>query len=261
MYRSVLVFCAILLTSPAWADVLVLKNGKQLKFPGTYEVKGQFVVFSNEAGQVVQLPLKLVDLEKSKSATAELHAKLEAQAELAKAPPPKKEQKKEMSMGEIAAIIESNRDEENQPEDDISIGGENLRSYGENNPRATGTEAAFVPVNDDEADTPEKANTRRDEFATSYQTLNGKLNQVNARIQNLEANLSIFETQAAYNEGPTGGMYEMAEKTREEITKLEQEREGIQKEMSALERNARKAGVRDLKRRKVAPKEEGQENN
>lgn len=76
MFLSLLLICV-------FDGTLVLRNGKLVTYTGTYEVKNEKVLFKDRSGNLLQLPLSLVDLEKTK-------ARAQAAAAAPKAEQPKK---------------------------------------------------------------------------------------------------------------------------------------------------------------------------
>ena len=62
---------------PVPAGVLVLKNGKRLVFDGDYQVSKDKVLFKDKQGELFQIPLALVDLERSKEEAERLQRKAE----------------------------------------------------------------------------------------------------------------------------------------------------------------------------------------
>ena len=58
--------------------ILVFNNGKKVKLNEGYEVQGQLVVFKNKTGQLLQLPVKIINLDASEKASLEWHRKRKA---------------------------------------------------------------------------------------------------------------------------------------------------------------------------------------
>lgn len=66
MFRKVLILGTFwMMASPLLSGVIVLKNGKKIPCAGPFEVKGRFVHYKDDKGNLFQLPLKIVDMEKS----------------------------------------------------------------------------------------------------------------------------------------------------------------------------------------------------
>lgn len=55
----------LVVAAHSYAEIIVLKNGKIIVCEGTYSLHDEMVVFKNKKGQLVQLPIKAVDLEKT----------------------------------------------------------------------------------------------------------------------------------------------------------------------------------------------------
>ncbi len=60
-------FLLLLAFTPVWLDagVIVLKNKKKIACHGPFEVKGSYLHYKDKEGNLYQLPVKIVDLEKS----------------------------------------------------------------------------------------------------------------------------------------------------------------------------------------------------
>ena len=65
MLRIVIFLGTLFWCLAAAGGVIVLKNGRKVQCHGPYEIKGDFVHYKDANGNLFQLPLKLVDLEKS----------------------------------------------------------------------------------------------------------------------------------------------------------------------------------------------------
>ncbi|CAM2005955.1 hypothetical protein [Acanthopleuribacter pedis] len=244
--KTAVLLCCFLV--PLHADVIVLRNGKQMIIHGSYEVKGQYVVFQTEKKETLQLPLKLVDIEKSKLATAELHAKLEAEEkarkeaeQLALNPP-----KKGLTMAEIAEIVQKNRTGDNPMKENVTIGSDTLQNYSDDNPRPTQSEAEFAGPR---GDTTLNANVRQQkagEFAGAMAELEKKENLLRQRAESLRSNIAAYDS-TAFADGPTN-LYEQGERARAELQKVEAELEEVAKQKREVDTQARKAGVKNYKR-------------
>ena len=235
----------LLMSSLAFSDIIVLKSGKKFQIPGSYEIKGQYVVFQTEQGQLTQLPLKAVDLEKSKEATEEWE-RVMAEREAASQVP--KEVKKDATLAEIAEYVEKTRLPEEKAKKDIDINDENLGSYGDSNPRPSGTEVQFVPTTGN--NTPEAAREERSKFQEEYRQLQEDIDSLNSQIELKEAQVTAAEQNAAFGDDPTEGSYDIFEEFERQLTDLRQQRANKEKEMENLEKSARQAGVKNYKRGK-----------
>lgn len=244
--KSALILCCFLL--PVTADVIVLRNGKRMMIEGSYEVKGQYVVFTTSKDETLQLPLKVVDLEKSKLATQEYHARLEAEriarekaAELVRNPP-----KKGLTMPEIAEIVQKNRTGENPMKENVSIGTENLQGFSDDNPRPSQSEAAFSGPRGDTVANAGVRTQKAGEFSKAMAELEKKENLLQRRAESLRANIAAFDS-TAFSDGPSN-MYEQGERARADLAKVEKELEDLSKQKREINSAARKAGVKNFKR-------------
>ncbi len=256
--KTTIIFCLMCL--PLVADVIVLKNGKQMIIHAGYEVKGPYVVFTTERNETMQLPAKVVDLEKSKLATAEYHAKLEAeeQARLQaekEALTPKKEG---LTMPEIAAIIQKNRAPDAPPmKENIEIGTEQIDSFGDKNPRPTQSEVAFSGPRGDTTANSQVFKQKAGEFAQAMAQLEEKETRLRQRAASLRSNIAAYDS-TAFADGPTN-LYEQGQKARADLEKTEKELADLQSQKRDLDKQARQAGVRNYRR--VAPVKQSNEGN
>jgi len=258
MFHKMVIFLVFIALPSLADDLLVLKNGKRFKIDSSYELKGQFVVFKQN-GQLQQLPLKIVDLEKSKQATADLRAKEEAELK-AKAPKPKeKDTAKYSSMSEIAEFVETNRTKDNPRKEGVSISSDRLDKYSSNNPSLKNTSAEFSMEIDEEHTASARAATR-DELGQSYLKVKADVKELDLRISEAEDYAQLLASESAFGDEPTGKFHKKMEDADEKVEILKKDRESKLKEMKELEKEARKNGIRDIKRYK-APKDKKNENN
>ena len=260
----------------AMADYLVLTNGKRIHVPAGYQVKGQFVVFSNAAGELNQLPLKIVDLEKSKA-----YSKLKEEEAAAKALALKEAQEqrqkqvdKNSSMAEIAAYVEKHRDAENPKPSGVSISDDELQDYSANNPMRENEQVAFNPSGNTEY-TPAAAKARRAEYGEGYQKLVQEIDQLEKQIKEAEyrrdnnASIAAFggDTFAGTDEdgndvfvagAESSSAYDEMEKLETTIKELKTKKSDKESQLKSYEKEARAAGVKDYKRYK-APRDKKQE--
>ena len=236
----------------ARADFIVLKNGKTLKTKGAYQVKGQYVVFTIENGQLTQIPVKIVDLEKSHAATEQEKQRIQKKLEALNSEPPPPV--KDATMAQIAEYVENNRLPEDRVQRDVSLDEEKLNKFSENNPRPTSSEAQFTAPTTSEL-TAGNFHERRREFGDSYRRLKEELDNLDTQIASTERNVESAGQEAAFGDDPTNSTYEFMERLEKELERLKAERGNKQKELSLLEKNAKRAGVRDYKRYKSKNKD------
>ena len=235
------------------ADVLVLKNGKRIVLPGSYEVRGQYVVFENQNGEINQLPLKLVDLEQSKQATTEHLAMLEAQQKkLAEEAAASKEIKRSVSMAEVAEYIESQRGVD-EPLPTINAKSKKIEKFGESNPRPTND---GVEVESSSSGYFENLEGQRNNFNASFQSIKKEIEDLTARIDQQEAFVTHLGQESAFGDDPTGSTYEALETAEKQLEDLRANRTKKEKELQELDRQARQAGVGNYKRGSAGAKEE-----
>lgn len=242
MRKTTGMLAMVLVCTFALADVIALRNGKQMIIPGTYEIKGAYVVFEDARGQLVQLPLKMVDLEKSKELTDAYKAEMAEKAKRAAQKP--KEEKDAMSMSEIAEIVESKRPKD-QPPPRVVLGTDRLKKFSEERPLPQ-NDAMPIPEYEP-LTTVEGQIEARKEFSAAYQKLNSELTRLDAALDSAQKYADALAQESAFGDDPTGSVYEAmetADKAVEEIRAKKQEKEA---ELQKLENNARKAGIRNYK--------------
>ena len=242
MKKTAGLMVTVLVCGFALADVIALRNGKQMVIPGSFEVKGAYVVFKDAQDQLVQLPLKMVDIEKSKEMTAAYKAEMAEKAKQAAQKP--KEEKASMSMSEIAEIVEAKRPKD-QPPPRVVLGTDRLKKFGEERP---------LPKNDamplpeyEPLTTVEGQMEARKEFGEAYQKLKTDLDQLDNALDSAQQYADSLAQESAFGDDPTGSMYqamETADKTVEELRAKKEEKEA---ELKKLENNARRAGIRNYK--------------
>ena len=228
------------------ADYLVLRNGKQLRILGAFEIQGQFVRFKTEAGTLVQLPLKAVDLEKSRALTETERAK----PTQAQAPPAPKQGKKHLTMQEIAEIVQKGRDSPEEPPAPMQISDEALQKYQDSNPRPEYSQAEFVGPEADTMTDPQGFATKRSEFGEAYQSLKKELGALDANIAEMENFVESASQTSGTTDDMTGSHFRMMERYEQQLAELKQKRLAKQKEFDEVRRNARQAGLRGLNRYK-----------
>lgn len=254
MLHKIVFFMVFLALPTLAADILVLKNGKRLNIDDAYEIKGQFVVFKQN-GQLSQLPLKIVDLDKSKHATAELRAEEEARRKAAQVKVVEKEAPKYSDMSQIAEFVESSRSKNNPRKDNVNISSDGLGSYTEKNPAPKNTAAEFNPQFDEE-NSLEARKALRVQLGDSYLQTQQEIKELDDKIVEAEQYAQLLANENAFGDEPTGLFYKKLESADKLVLELKQARETKVQEMKDLEKKARDNGIRDLKRYKPAKEDE-----
>lgn len=255
--KTTIIFCLMCL--PLLADVIVLKNGKQMIIHGSYEVKGPYVVFTTERNETMQLPAKVVDLEKSKLATAEYHAKMEAaeQARLKAEQEALRPKKEGLTMAEIAEIVQKNRAPDAPMKENIEINTEQVGQFADDNPRPTQSEAAFSGPRGDTTANNQVYNQKAGEFSNAMAQLEEKETRLRQRVASLRSNIEAYDS-TAFADGPTN-LYEQGEKARKDLAAAEKELADLESQKRDLDKQARQAGVKNYRR--VAPAKQSDEGN
>ena len=95
---------------------LYLKNGKKIDYVGTYTINGPNIEFNRKNGSLYKLPVKIVDLDKTKKVAAEQAAKAKAEANMTEAQRAHAAQAKQEKSGEMAEFVEdANADNRHKP--------------------------------------------------------------------------------------------------------------------------------------------------
>lgn len=234
---------------PALAtDLLVLKNGKRFKVENGYEVKGQYVVFEQN-GELRQLPLKMVDLDKSKQATQEYLAKEEAKRKAAQAKPEPKPAPKYSEMSDIAEYVESTRTKDNPRKEGVAISSDGLGKYSSNNPAPKNAAVEFT-MSVNEENTPEAREAAKEELGERYLQTKADIAELDLRITEAEDYAELLASESAFGDDPTGKFYQKMEEADAKVEILKQNREDKKKELKDIEREARKRGIRGISRYK-----------
>jgi len=225
------------------ADFLVLTNGRVIEIQGTHQVKGQFVIYHDVDGEMLQLPLKVVDLEASKAHTEAVLAAQEA-AKNEPAPEPRKEEAK--SLNQLVNYVTDNRDEDKPLPTDVQITGKTVQNFTDANPtpQNTAMETGGVQPNMS-VDQVKRERTRfkeeADKIKAELKTLDQQIAETQKRITNLE-NLLVV------GDDPTSSTYDSRENMVKQLNDLQAKRSAKQQELDKLSRSARSVGIRDVNR-------------
>jgi hypothetical protein len=231
-------FFALLMSLFLRADVLVTKTGKTLETRGPWELRGQFVVFTNAEGMVVQLPLKHVDLEASRQATeAARQAELAANKEKPAKPEPPPQ-----SIADISANLEGAGEEDKELPKSLEITDSKVGAY-----------AAENPYTDNEAIDGEQVTPgyTADQYAADQKQMAGQLSDAKKRLAELERQIQINQDQAdametAMTEDSNETLFANREVYLKRTEELKAQRQELQKEIENIETAGRKRGIRNL---------------
>jgi len=231
-------FFALLISISLRADVLVTKSGKTLETIGPWEQRGQYVVFTNVDGLVVQLPLKLVDLEASRQAT---EAARQAAEEAQKVKPAEPEPPPQ-SIGDISASLEGAGDEEKELPKSLEITDGKVGDYAAANPYQ-GNDAM-----ESETVTPDYS---ADQYAADQKQMAGQLSDARKRLAELDRQIQVNQDQAeametAMLEDSNETLHANREVYLKRTEELKAQRQEVQKEIAAIETAGRKRGIRNL---------------
>lgn len=248
MKRLLLLLCIGCMALCGFAEeFIVLKNGKKFMIPGESERKGNYVVFTMENGQVVQLPVSQVDLAKSEEMTAAYHAKLEAEAiALANAVPPPPPEREIRTMGDIAAEIEARNEAEKRKVQPFSLDQSKLEDYKEENPRPT-NQAAQDPYELSESSDYKNVMAKTEEFKSRYQALTKDIQELERELNEAKRNREVAEQESAFGDS-LGANYDLMERYEKQIKEMQELKAKKEQELKDLDQAAREANVVGYKR-------------
>lgn len=256
MKKWLILFLALVVPVHA-AEILILKNGKMLKLE-SYEIKGDYVVFVNDLGKVLQLPKSAIDFEKSNAATEAYRAKLEAeekayQQRLAEIKKANEKKQKEMTMGEIAKQVESKR--EGAAPDSVVLDSSKVQKYGEENPYDAPQSNSTSGYTSTDQSVVSNRQAVLSEVPAAYQKAKGNLDALKAKAQSLRDQIRSFENEMAFNDTPGGGeaMFNLVEQKRKDLKRTEEEIKKAETELNQIDRRAKQAGINNYKNVKVKP--------
>jgi len=230
-------------------EILVFNDGRTLKIPGPYTIKGKFLQYQDEHGGLMQLPLKLIDLEKSKQATQAHLAALEA--EKAKAEEVL-EEPKEKSLTDVADYVKSRRGEGDVSPSDVKITSEDVSSFGADNPLPENEVIQSERV--ESSMSPSDVQKEAKSFQESYKNIQKEIDDLDAKIQTAEDLVIAMQNQLTYGDDPTSKTYDSMEKGEKEVEKLKEERKKKVQEQKRVKKNAAKMGIKNVGRKKQKPK-------
>ena len=121
-----LILCLVVALPSSADEILVLRNGKKIKLTEPHQVKGTLVIFKDAKGQLIQVPVKMVDFAQSKTATEALNQAAAAPKPTQQEVPPSEEQT-------LADIARDSR--ERAAVQPANINGNTLDRYARSNPR------------------------------------------------------------------------------------------------------------------------------
>lgn len=252
--------------------VLVLTNAQTIEISGNYEIKGNFVVFTDADGELNQLPKKLVDFE----ATERMNAAKTTEDVAEVVDPP---------AGERSIASVSERLDLYQRSEPINLSDNDLNRYARSHPGNRSDQqdnrSDQKEVSSQEPwrfDPSPESEDPADPVTTDLKSLQRALSQqlavIDARIRQLDADIKKREKEVITNSLPPrekyweddlgGGFHEnelddqgkeipnsnvgaIAVRNDYEIAQMKREREELLRERAAIIAKGRKAGVRNLR--------------
>jgi hypothetical protein len=239
----------------AVSDVLVLKNGQLLVIPGQYTVHGQFVRYKDADGQLLQIPLKRIDLEASEKATLEAR-KLQQDV----IPEKKAEPVNKATLSDIANDLDRRREAGYEAPVGVKIDSKSVKKYEDQrffNESYSGSDEVTVESASDIL-------ARRGEVTGNYNKLADEISKLDKQIQALDKTIRGYQEEINFGDNPNDTPYsnlkdfeakrdELIQKRREKYKTLDQ----IKKEAKVLGNTAvaRKRPVKKFKPRKYEEEE------
>lgn len=244
-----------MLAAPLFAGQwIVLRNDKVIEIQGEPQVKERVVIIKNMQGQEMQLPLKVVDLERSKQYTkerneAEASVQAEREAEAAEKRRLLEQKERQQSFTAIVEEVEGRRLAQDEPPPPMKLNEESLREYNEDNPRPV-NDAVDLPTRDEEEGTSAEAfSEKRDDYYSEYKNLRNEIKQLEERVAQLDQNIRAIEANSLYGDNTTSATLDQRDEIEEQKRKLQAEIAKKKEAITKVKREARAAGIKDLERR------------
>jgi len=219
---------------------LVFKDGRTLQIPGPYTVQGKFLQYHGEDGELLQLPLQVIDLEKSKEVTQANLAALEAEKNKVKPV----EEKPKKSLTDIADFVERERPDGETAPSDVSITDKAVDSFRDRNPVTDQAETRRI--------SPElsvrEINRERKAFKEGYEAVQKEIDDLDEQIKATENTIIAMQNQMIGGDDPTSATYDSMEKGEKQLEKLKAEREKKVEEQKRIEKESRQMGIKNIKR-------------
>lgn len=224
-------------------EVLVLIDGSTMEIPGPSTIKGKFLQYYDQDGGLLQLPLKLIDLEKSKAATEALHAAMEAEKDK---PEPVAEEPKQKSMTDVSEYVERERGTDDSVPTDVSITNDGISEFRSDNPRS---EVQYLETPGVAPEyTASEISKKQGAFKESYNAIQKEIDDLDREIKATEEMIIALQNQLIYGDDPTTGTYDTMERAEEHIKELKEKREKKVEEQKQIDRDARQMGIKNVTR-------------
>lgn len=244
-------FCVVVLLAilSSWLlaeEVIVLTNGKMIIVPDTFEVKGNYVVYAAEDGEVMQLPVKVVDLEKSRAATLQYQAELEAQRAAEAAASAEQPEEPPRSIADLAEQVENRRAQDGEVVRDVVITSDVVAEFGQDHPAPEFQQASVDRLSPDlSAEDVERA---RNAFQESYNGVQQELEAIDQRIQTAEAEYNTLQNHNNFGDDPTSATWDSMQSVAARLKELRELRAEKEKELDRIRGEARNHGIKDTRR-------------
>lgn len=232
---------------PLFADTIVLKSGQSFDIPGSFEVRGAYVVYMSDDGDLMQLPLKSVDVDRSHQVTADRKAAAEANAAAAAAAEAtrKQDEAKVKSMSDVANVIETGRTEDEPAPSELEITSNSVSKFARENPSAGNDSQSGGRV---EVRSASEYQNDVGEYNRAYKAAVDEAEDIDREIDKTQKMIRALQNENAFGDNPTSTLYDSAEQLEERLRKLQDQKKDKDAEVSRLQREAKAAGVKDLKR-------------
>jgi len=225
-------------------DILVLKNGAHITTAGAFSVHGNFVRYHDADDQLLQIPLKLVDLDASKQAT--LAAK---EADANQKPKIEKKVEKKKTIAEIATDLDQRRGQNYEPPSNVSLDTKSVKKYRQDGENDVHSDSLAAP---DKSASDIMANRGR--IGEEYNRIADEIKALDDRIKSAEATIVTLRNEMNFGDDPTGAAYKNLQTFEAQRTKLLQERADKFKKLNQVKQQARQAGDNSVARKRPVKK-------
>ena len=241
IFRMLLI--SLLFSSFGFCDVIIMKNGQKVTTPGSYTVQGKFIRYRDQDGELLQLPVSLVDLDASKKAT-------QLAKDLAnKVVPVKKKVPEKRSLSEIAKDLDRFREEDYQPPQQVSIDSKGMEKYHQENENSVHPDGLLAP------DKPGlELEKMGEKIKGEYNRLADEIDRLDKEIEKTKKAVIGFQNESNFGDDPTGAAYDNLERTEKHLEELKAQRSEKFKHLQKVKAEARDVGDKSIARKRPIKK-------
>jgi len=229
----------------AVSDVLVLKNGQLIVIPGSYTVHGQFVRYKDADDQLLQIPLKRIDIEASEKATLEAR-KLQENVK----PVKKDEPEKKATLSDIANDLDRRREAGYEAPVGVKLDSKGVKKY-ENQRFFNESISGSGGVT---AESASDLLTRRGNVTESYNKMADEISQLDKQIQMLDDTIRGYQEEINFGDNPNDTPYKNLKQFQAKREELVQKRKEKFKNLNRVKKEAKTLGNNSAARKRPVKK-------